>query len=172
MPVPDVGPEIDLVYDALEGFEDLMRYHQRHGTPSLLILTQYSPDIAKEAVRLMDAELRGKDVIEIGAGVGFLALEMARVAKSVVAIEVDPAWSWVFTKSLYRHKPLNLTWVFGDARQVSKWVRGDVAVVMTNSGINEMKDIALSMAPVVIMPLQDERGHVLWKAKGFPIPQP
>ena len=78
---------------------------------------------------------------------------MARRARSVIAIEVDPAWSWVFTRSLYAHKPPNLTWVFGDARQIAKWVRADVAVVFTRSGVKEMQKIAEQMAPRVVMPL-------------------
>ena len=147
---------IDPVYEALEGREDLAIYHDRHGTASLLILTQHSPQIARETVRLLLAsDIEGKRVVEIGAGVGFLAIEMAKVAESVVAIEADPAWSWIFTKSLYRHKPANLTWVFGAAESVAEWVRADVAVVMTNSGIDAMRAVALQMAPHVIMPLQD-----------------
>ena len=47
----------------------------------------------------------GKRVIEVGAGVGFLAIEMAKRAKSVIAIECDPAWSWIFTQPLQLHKP-------------------------------------------------------------------
>jgi len=80
---------IDVAYDALEGCEDLMRYMARHGTPSLLILTQTSPDIAKETAEILRPHIAGKTVIEIGAGVGFLAIELARHAKSVIAIEAD-----------------------------------------------------------------------------------
>lgn len=146
---------IDTVYDALEGAEDLLRYHQRHGTPSLLILTQLSPRVAMETARLLAPEIDGKRVIEIGAGVGFLAIEMARRAKEVVAIEVDPAWSWVFTRSLYAHKPKNLTWIFGSAETVADWLKGDVVIILTRSGIEEMKAVARQMAPRVIMPFQD-----------------
>ena len=151
----EVGTLIDMAYDALEGAEDLMRYHKLHGTPSLLILTRYSPEIAIETARLLKPDIEGKVVIEIGAGVGFLAIEMAKVAKQVFAIEVDPAWTWIFTHSLYAHKPSNLTWIFGLAETMIPFLHGDVAVVFTRSGIKEMKAIAEKLAPRVIMPLQE-----------------
>lgn len=146
---------IDLVYDSLEGCEDLARYHDEHGTPSLLVLTQHNPKIAARSARLLDSDIKNKVVIEIGAGVGFLAIEMARSAKFVYAIEVDPAWSWVFTSSLYRHKPPNLTWIFGSAESVEDKIKGDIAVIFTNSGIEAMRRSAYRMAPRVIMPLQE-----------------
>ena len=147
---------IEMVYDALEGAEDLIRYHKLHGTPSSLILTQYSFGVAQEMVRLLKAEIEGKTVIEIGAGVGFLAIEMAKLAKQVFAIEVDPAWSWIFTHSLYARKPPNLTWIFGKAETVLPFLKGDVAIVVTRSGIKEMRSLASQFAPKVIMPFQDE----------------
>ncbi|NQT03560.1 MAG: hypothetical protein HQ580_16145 [Planctomycetes bacterium] len=150
-----IGDEINMVYDALEGFEDLAEYHDRHGNPGLLILTQHSPQIAQETARLLRPDIEDKRVIEIGAGVGFLAIEMAKYAKSVIAFEVDPAWSWIFTKSLYKHKPVNLSWIFGDAKQFIGSIRGDIAVVFTRSGTHELKRIAEAFAPKVIMPFQE-----------------
>jgi len=147
---------IEMAYDCLEGREDLMRYHQRHGTPSMLILTQHSPTIAAETSRKIEDQIAGKIVVEIGAGVGFLALELARRAKRVYAIESDPAWSWIFTQSLYAHKPENLTWIFGTAESVVSWLRADVAVILTRSGEMQMRDLANCIAPIVLMPLQDD----------------
>jgi tRNA G46 methylase TrmB len=152
----DTGTLIDMAYDALEGCEDMMRYHYEHGTPSLQILTQFDPRQAMETVKTFADEIKDKRVIEIGAGVGFLAIEMAKIAKSVFAIESDPAWSWIFTHSLYRHKPKNLTWIFGSAETVSEWLNGDVAIIVTRSGIEEMREVAYKMAPVVLMPGLDE----------------
>ena len=163
-------PLIDMAYDALEGLEDLMAYHERHGTPSLQILTQHSPLIAAESARLLAPDITGKIVIEVGAGVGYLAIEMARYAKQIFAIEVDPAWSWIFTKALYVHKPQNLTWIFGSAETCADWLRGDVAIIFTNSGIKEMKRVASRMAPKVIMPYKPGRSeHLLHNfLKGLP----
>jgi SAM-dependent methyltransferase len=148
--------EIDMAYDALEGAEDLIRYHRIHGTPSLLVLTQYSPDIAKKTASFLIDDIKDKIVIEIGAGVGFLAIELARYAKQVFAIEVDPAWSWIFTHSLYDHKPPNLTWIFGKAETVLHYIHGDIAIVVTHSGETELKNIAYKFAPKVIIPFTRE----------------
>lgn len=153
----DTETIIDMAYECLEGCEDLLKYHERHGTPSMLILTQHCPDVAQRTAALLRDRIEGKNVIEIGAGVGFLAVEMARYAKSVVAIEADPAWSWVFTRSLYRHKPTNLTWIFGSAEHMIGTITGDVAVILTHSGIEEMRQIGLAFAPDVLMPLQEPR---------------
>lgn len=150
-----IGELINMAYECGEGNEDLMEYHQRHGIPSLLILTQHSPQIAIETARLLRPDIEGKRVIEIGAGVGFLAIEMAKIAESVIAIEADPAWSWIFTRCLYRHKPTNLTWIFGTAESIAEYIRADVAVIIGRSGIEELKQIAHRMAPEVITPLQE-----------------
>lgn len=148
---------IDMAYDALEGCEDLLSYHNRHGTPSMLILTQLCPKIAIESARLLaeSHDFSGKVVVEIGAGVGFLAIELAKNAKHVYAIEVDAAWSWVFTRSLYKHKPTNLTWIFGDAKSMIGLIKADVAIVFTRSGQHQMKAIAQQLAQTVIMPLHE-----------------
>lgn len=153
--VNQASVEIDMAYDALEGAEDLIRYHRLHGTPSLLVLTQYSPEVAMKTAQYMKVDIENKVVIEIGAGVGFLAIELAKYAKQVYAIEVDPAWSWIFTHSLYAHKPANLTWIFGRAESVLPWLKGDVAIVFTNSGIKELKALAEQFAPKVLMPFRE-----------------
>lgn len=145
---------VDLAYDSLEGCEDVLKYHELHGTPSLLILTQHSPEIAAASVAMFAEKIRGKTVIEIGAGVGFLAIEMAKVAKSVIAFEIDPAWSWIFTRSLYLHKPTNLTWVFGSAANFVGTIRADVAVIFTCSGVDEMRTLGEMFAKEVLMPMQ------------------
>jgi len=151
----EVGTLIDMAYDALEGAEDLIHYHKEHGTPSLLVLTQYAPEIAHKTAEFLADDISGKTVIEIGAGVGFLAIEMAKIAKQVFAIEVDPAWSWIFTHSLYAHKPPNLTWIFGKAEAMLPYLHGDIAVVFTRSGRKEMLSLARQFAPKVIAPLKE-----------------
>jgi len=145
---------MDGVYESLEGDEDLANYHDEHGTTSLLILTQTSQEEAEKTAKHLAPHIDGKNVIEIGAGIGLLAVEMAKRAKSVVAIEVDPAWSWVFTKFLYQHKPKNLTWVFGTAESVAHNFKADVAVCCTRSGQDQMRAVAEKMADKVIFPLQ------------------
>jgi protein-L-isoaspartate O-methyltransferase len=151
----EVGDLIDVVYENMEGAEDLMRYHDEHGTPSMQILTQFSPKTAIGAVKLLTPLIKNKKVIELGGGVGFLAIEMAKIAKSVIAIEADPAWSWVFTRSLYKHKPKNLTWIFGSAETVSDYIKGDIVIVATNSGIPEMREMAKKLAPESFFLYQD-----------------
>lgn len=141
---------IECVYEMGEGSPQVHEYHRRHGTPSLLILTVFNQREAAKLCKSVFYEIYGKTVIEIGAGVGFLALEMAKHAKRVYAIESDPAWSWTFTQHLYREKPQNLTWIFGRAEEVCEWLRGDVAIIVTRSGHLKMGFLGRLMAPKVI----------------------
>lgn len=142
--------EIEKVYEANDGAEFMEEYCGRHGIESLLILTITNSYAATREVDKFAHKIRGKTVVEIGAGVGFLAMEMARFAKRVYAIEADPSWNKVFTDCLYLMKPPNLTWIFGTAESVSEWLRGDIAVVFTRSGHGAMYAAARSMCPEII----------------------
>lgn len=146
----DAEQEIERIYESNEGSESVEVYHARHGIKSLAVLTITSPYDATREVDQFAHKIRGKTVIEIGAGIGFLAMEMARFAKRVYAIEADPAWTWVFTECLYQKKSPNLTWIFGNAESVSDWLRGDIAVIYTRSGIKAMEAQAAKMCPVAI----------------------
>lgn len=145
-----LGQAIEHVYGILEGGEDVNAYHFRHQIEALLILTILDKRTAKrEAARLRE-RIHGRTVVEIGAGVGLAACEMARYAKRVYAIEADPAWTWVFTRELYRSKPPNLTWIFGTAESVQDFIKADIAVMFTRSGTEQMARAALRMAPSVL----------------------
>lgn len=160
----DIQAEIEQVYERTEGSDSAELYHQRHGIESLAILTIHSPYSATREVDRFATRIRGKVVIEIGAGVGLLAMEMAKFAKHVYAIEADPAWAWVFTECLYENKPSNLTYIFGTAESMTPILRGDVAVVFTRSGYEAMFAVANKMCPEVIfgpvLPLEEREPDV------------
>lgn len=148
-----LGQAIDMVYESGHGMplaEESQHYLYRHDCRSLGILTVYDKRIAKRTAKRLRPRTYGKVVVEVGAGVGLLALEIAKEAKHVYAIEVDPAWSWAFTQYLYREKPANLTWIFGMAEDVAEWLRADVAVMVTRSGRQAMRAVAERMAPLVV----------------------
>lgn len=147
---PELNAGIDAVYRALEGIETVDDYDQRHMTASLGVLTALSPKGARRIVRPLRGIILNKTVVEIGSGVGYVALELARYSPKVFAIESDPAWSWLFTKHLYATKPPHLTWIFGRAEEVSQWIKADIAIIVTRSGHERMNSIARRMAPVVI----------------------
>jgi protein-L-isoaspartate O-methyltransferase len=150
----ELGNCINAIYNDLEGYEAMEEYHRRHMTPSMGVITVFEKERVIKLLKILTPEIHNKVVIEIGAGVGLLALGMASIAKEVYAIEVDPAWSWSFTKILYELKQPNLTFIFGKAENMIGKLHGDVAVIVTNSGILEMKSIGKQFAPKVIMPTQ------------------
>lgn len=125
-------------------------YHNKHQTASLGVLTVLNPLDARKIVKPLRARILNKTVVEIGAGIGYLALALARYSPSVFAIESDPAWSWIFMHHLYELKPAHLTWIFGRAESVAPWLRADVAIIVTRSGHEEMQQVARRMAPIVI----------------------
>lgn len=150
-----VADEVERLYNELEGEELVWLYDQRAGIASAKILTVYTPVQAIDYLAPLRHRLEGKTVIEIGAGIGWLALFAARYSKEVFAFEADPAWSWVFARKLYTIKPPNLTWIFGNAESMVGKLRGDVALVWTRSDTDGMMAIARQFAPEVILGPKD-----------------
>ena len=155
---PEVmGACIDAIYHDLDGYKAAEEFHRRHMTSSLGTITVHDKDTILKIVNQIGGRIRGKVVVEIGAGVGFLAIGMAMIAKQVYAIESDPAWSWAFTKVLYEVKPPNLTFIFGKAETMAGILKADVAVVVTRSGHKEMQKIAKQLAPIVIDVYEEQK---------------
>jgi protein-L-isoaspartate O-methyltransferase len=117
---------VDAVYEQLDGDEIVHLWRMGQGVMSAAILTAASPEKALEYVIPIREKLYGKVVVEIGAGVGWMAIMMARYCKELYAIEAEPSWSWVFTEHLYRVKPPNLTWIFGSAENMVGKIKADV----------------------------------------------
>ena len=143
--------EINRVYESLEGNEDVENYMRRHNINSLGILTICEPKRAIKAIQMFGNSLRDKIVVEIGAGVGVAAVELAKIAKHVYAIEADPAWSWLFTRFLYANKPTNLTWIFGNAEDMVGKLFADTVIIFTHSDTTYLQQLGLSFAPKSIL---------------------
>jgi precorrin-6B methylase 2 len=109
------------------------------------------PKKAIKAIQMFGNSLKNKVVVEIGAGVGVAAIELAKVAKHVYAIEADPAWSWLFTKYLYQNKPTNLTWIFGNAEHMIGKINADTTIIFTHSDCENLQKLGLSFAPKSIL---------------------
>ena len=147
----NIKGEINRIYECLEGNKDVEDFMDRHNIKSLGILTICEPKRAIEAIDIFGDSLRDKVVVEIGAGVGVAAIELAKVAKHVYAIEADPAWSWVFTRFLYQKKPPNLTWIFGCAEDMIGKIKADTAIIFTHSAKQHLQQLGLSFAPKSIL---------------------
>ena len=92
MSTADIYQAIDEIYEAGEGDEVRQAFGERNGIHSLSILTVLNPKEASMIAEKLKEIIKGKTVVEVGAGVGFLALELARFAEKVYAVEADPAW--------------------------------------------------------------------------------
>lgn len=140
---------IEAWYEQMEGNETVESYHDRHGTKSLGILTNYDDEHAALVADYLRERVTGKIVVEVGAGIGLLACHLAQDAQRVYAIEVDPAWSSAFVWMLYAKKPANLTFILGKAEEAPH-IAADVALFCTHSGRESMYRASTRFAPVVI----------------------
>lgn len=141
---------LDKVYEAMDGSEIAEEYARRHGINSAAILTMYDDETAGLMAEHLAPRIEGKTVVEIGGGIGLLALHMGLIAKRVYCIEANPMWSWVFANTLLKTKPKNVSFLFGAADEFLGTIRGDIAVFCTHSDVVGMRLIASRFAPEVI----------------------
>lgn len=138
------------IYNAMEGSDASMAYSARHGIAAQAVLTVTDDDTAGLLAEHLAPRIEGKTVIEIGGGIGLLAMHMGQYAKRVYCIEANPMWSWTFTVALLERKPRNVSFLFGAADEFLGTIKGDVAVICTHSGLQSMKLVAAQFAPSVI----------------------
>ena len=135
--------------------DDRKEYDIRVDVESKHFLTVTRPEDAIWIIAKLGERLIDKTVVEIGAGVGVFAMQAAAIAKHVYAIEADPAWSWTFVRDLYQKKPRNLTWILDCAENLVGIIRADLAIVITGSAEDYLRELASEFAEDVCMPWQD-----------------
>ena len=146
----ELSKMLDTIYEAIEGSEAAQAYSERHGVNSQAVLTVLSDGHADLVAAHLAPRIEGKTVIEIGGGIGLLALHMGQIAKRVYCIEANPMWSWVFAGTLLHQKPRNVSFLFGAADEFVGVIKGDVAIYCTHSDVKGMELVASQFAPMVI----------------------
>jgi hypothetical protein len=149
-PMAELNEMLDQVYGAMEGSEASQSYSERHGIASAAVLTVLDDNHATLIAERLRPRIEGKTVVEIGGGIGLLAMHMAHLAKRVYCIEANPMWSWTFAEVLLHQKPRNMSFLFGAADEFLGAIRGDVAIYCTHSDVKGMGMVAAQFAPVVI----------------------
>ena len=142
------------------------RYQERMGVKAAHICTIVRPENTRWMMAKMLPRIAGKVVVEIGAGLGILAVEMARHASRVFAIDSDPQFTASFADALYQKRPPTLTWIFDTAEGViasglASAMKADIAVVVTGSdeaGLCKLAQAFVASPSNVIMPWQDYNG--------------
>jgi hypothetical protein len=138
------------IYNAFDGSESMAAYSERHNISSQAVLTVTDDEIADSIAEYLAPRIEGKTVVEIGGGIGLLSLHMGRIAKRVYCIEANPMWSWVFAANLIKHKPKNVSFLFGAADEFVGTIKADVAIFCTHSGVQSMSLVGSQFAPIVI----------------------
>jgi len=138
------------VYNAMEGSQAMSDCMGRHGISSAAVLTVLDDEHAGLIAEHLRPRIEGKTVVEIGGGIGLLALHMGHIAKRVYCIEANPIWSWLFAGVLLEKKPRNVSFLFGAADEFLGCIRGDVSVYCTHSDVTGMGLIAAQFAPIVV----------------------
>lgn len=148
--VPALGKMLDEVYNIMEGSDDSLAYSERHNISAAAVLTVIDDETASLIAERLAERIEGKTVVEIGGGIGLLALHMGLIAKRVYCIEANPVWSWAFANVLLKQKPKNVSFLLGAADEFLGAIHGDVAVYCTHSDVKGMGLVAAQFAPVVI----------------------
>jgi predicted RNA methylase len=146
----DLTEVLGNIYNEMEGSDVSLEYSERHNVKSAAVLTMTDDETAGLMAEHLAPRIEGKTVIEIGGGIGLLALHMGQYAKRVYCIEANPMWSSVFVAMLLSHKPKNVSFLFGAADEFLGTIKGDVAIYLTHSDVNGMGLVAAQFAPVVI----------------------
>lgn len=137
-------------YNEFEGSESLRSYMERHGVNSAGVLTVLDDNHAMLIAERLRPRIQGKTVVEIGGGIGLLAMHMGHIAKRVYCIEACPLWASAFVHVLLAQKPRNVSYLFGSADEFLGSVKGDVTVFCTHSDVMGMSLVARQFAPQVI----------------------
>ena len=138
------------IYNEMEGSEISEAYSERHNVNSAAVLTVLTDEHAGLITDRLASRIEGKTVVEIGGGIGLLALHMGLIAKRVYCIEANPMWSWTFASVLLKSKPKNVSFLFGAADEFVGAIGGDVAIYCTHSDVQGMRLIAAQFAPMVV----------------------
>lgn len=146
----DLKTQLNDVYEEFEGSEPMMEYSKRHGIESAAVLTITDDETASLVALSIAPQIEGKIIVEIGGGIGLLAMHMGYIAKQVYCIEANPIWASCFLASLIANKPKNVSYLFGAADEFDGQIQADIAVFCTHSGVKSMKVAASKFAPIVI----------------------
>lgn len=141
---------LSMIYESMEGSEEMMDYCDRHGVRSAGVLTVYDDETAGLIAESLAPRIKGKTVVEIGGGIGLLALHLGLYAERVYCIEANPMWAWTFATLLLKVKPVNVSYLFGSAQEFVGKITGDVALFCTHSDASGMKLIGRGFADEVI----------------------
>ena len=146
----DHGRLLGEIYNCFEGSESMLAYGERHGITSQAVLTVTSDETAHDMMEYLAPRIKGKTVVEIGGGIGLLAMHLGQIARRVYCIEANPMWSWIFAAQLIKTKPKNVSFLLGAADEFVGCIKADVALFCTHSGVETMRLVAGQFAPVVI----------------------
>lgn len=141
---------LDKIYAAMEASKASHAYSERHGIRSAGVLTVSDDETAGLIAEHLAPRIEGKTVVEIGGGIGLLSMHLGLTARRVFCIEANPMWSWTFAECLLRHKPKNVSFLFGAADEFAGLIRADVALFCTHSDVSGMTAVASRFAPTVI----------------------
>jgi hypothetical protein len=130
--------------------DEITGYSERHGIHAAPFLTVTTNEAAALTAQRLAPRIQDKVVVEIGGGLGLLALHMGVYAKRVFCIEANPVWAAGFARILMERKPPHVSYLFGTAAEFADYIHADVALFLTHSGVAQMRQAAERFAPEVI----------------------
>ncbi|MET1047120.1 MAG: hypothetical protein ABWX70_10545 [Hyphomicrobium sp.] len=125
-------------------------YSARHGVKAQANLTVMDDQIAAALAEHLAPRIKGKSVIDVGGGFGLLSMHLAGFARHVFVIEANPVYSCAWVEFFHQHKPPNMNFLFGAAREFIGSLRADVALVASHSDVAGMMSVAGLLADEAI----------------------
>lgn len=146
----DITKTINSLYESFDGNPVMEEYMDRHDVGSLGILTIAGDEEAALVAEHLRDRIAGKIVVEVGGGIGLLALHMSTIASHVYVIEASPVWTHLWMMFFMARKPKNVTFIFGAAQEMAGQLHADVAMFCTHSDAVGMRQVGATLANEVI----------------------
>jgi len=106
----------------------------------------FSPRLATERSRIASTVAETERVLDMFAGVGCFAVQMARKAKEVIAVDINPDAVRYLRKNIAMNKARNVRVVEGDARELVEAIgRVDRVIMDFPTGALEFLDCAFQV---------------------------
>jgi 2-polyprenyl-3-methyl-5-hydroxy-6-metoxy-1,4-benzoquinol methylase len=148
-----MGSLLDMITEtglAAHRSETGQAYARRHGVRSAPNLAVMSDEIADLVTKYLQPRIQDKVVVDVGGGLGILAMHMATFASKIFVIEANPSWAVAYAEFLHAEKPANMSFCWGAAQEFIGQIRADVAIVTTHTDVSGLMSIAAQFAPDAI----------------------
>jgi len=121
-------------FEVIAGEQRTETVHRENGFRFLVDLEKayFNPRLGYERARVAALVREGETVVDMFAGVGTFAIQVARRAARVIAIDINPDAIYYLRRNLELNKVTNVEVLEGDVRELSKRLKGVADRIIMN----------------------------------------